>query len=88
MIVQNSQQRLRHIGKAINAVAKRNGIKITWRAKMDGLTISLEEKNLIKMIGMINTMGFVPYADVHGDHGMAKILIFDEVEAKVVEVQS
>jgi hypothetical protein len=79
---------LRAIGKAINQVAKKNGIKITWKVKRGDLVIAVEEKNLIKMIGITNTMGFVGYADVHGEHGMATIWIKDEIKAKVVEVQS
>lgn len=79
---------LRAIGKSINHVAKKNGMKITWRVKGGDLVIAVEEKNLIKMIGITNMMGFVGYADVHGEHGMATIWIKDEVKATVVEVQS
>jgi hypothetical protein len=60
MIIQNQQQRLRQIGKSINHVAKKNGIKVSWRAKGDTLTITVEDANLIKMHAIVDMMGFDP----------------------------
>lgn len=65
----------RAIGKSINHVAKKNGIKISWRVKGGDLMIAVEDTNLIKMIGIVNMMGFVGIADLHPEHGMSSIWI-------------
>lgn len=50
----------RAIGKSINHVAKKNGIKCSWRAQGNILTITVEDANLIKLISIVKMMGFDP----------------------------
>jgi len=65
----------REIGKAIKKVAKKNQIALSWKVKGGDLTLAVEDANLIKMIGILNTMGFVGIADLHPEHGMSSIWI-------------
>lgn len=65
----------REMGKAIKKVAKKNQIPMSWKVKGGDLVLAVEDANLIKMIGILNTMGFVGIADLHPEHGMSSIWI-------------
>ena len=65
----------REMGKAIKKVAKKNEIAMTWKVAKGDLVLAVEDANLIKMIGILNTMGFIGIADVHPEHGMSSIWI-------------